>query len=99
MSDMMANEWGARIERGEIIESSGLQHKVKSLERDGVVTPLIGVLEIKPKIETKVTHDRNDSTVSETLEAEYTATEYAVGDMVYFFMFADGHGAILGKAK
>ena len=79
---MSANEWGARIERGEIKESRGTQHKVKSLDRDGIVTPFLSVLEIDPKI-----------------EAKYTPTEYAVGDMVYFFVFADGHGAILGKAK
>lgn len=96
---MSANEWGARIERGEIKESRGTQHKVKSLDRDGIVTPFLSVLEIDPKIEAEVTHDRHDSTVSEKIEAKYTPTEYAVGDMVYFFVFADGHGAILGKAK
>ncbi len=96
---MNANEWGARIERGKIEESNGNQYKVKSLDRDGVTTPWIGVLEIDPKINMSVTHDVGESSVSETLTAKYTPTKYTVGDMVYFFVFADGHGAILGKAK
>ena len=78
---MSANEWGARIERGEINESRGTTHRVKSLDREGIVTPFIGGLDIAQTV------------------GEYTPTEYAVGDMVYFFVFADGHGAILGKAK
>ena len=96
---MNANDWGARIERGEITESKGTMHKVKSLDREGITTPYLGVLEIDPKIKINVAHDQYDAMVNETLEAEYTPTEYAMGDMVYFFMFADGHGAILGKAK
>lgn len=99
MSAMNANEWGARVERGEITESNGRQYKVKSHDRDGVITPWISVLEINPKITAGVTHDQGGSSVNETLTAEYSSTEYTVGDMVYFFLFADGHGAILGKAK
>lgn len=96
---MAMNEWGARIERGVIDQASGTQYKVKSLDRDGVITPWIAVLSIEPTIETSVVHDRGDVSVSEVLTAEYTPSEYAVGDTVYFFVFGDGHGAILGKAK
>lgn len=97
--DMTGNEWGARIERGIIQTASGEQYKVKSLDRDGVITPLIGVLEIAPTITMRVTHDKYESTTTETIKAEYKPTKYTVGDMVYFFMFGDGNGAILGKAK
>lgn len=99
MSAMTANEWGARIERGIIDKASGTQYKVKSLDRDGIISPWIEVLSIDPKIRTSVTHDKYESTVSETLTANYKPSEYTVGDMVYFFLFNDGHGAILGKAK
>lgn len=96
---MKENEWGARIERGEITSSGGGRYKVKSLDREGVSTPWIKVLDMTPKVELQVTHDRYDSTVTEKIEATYTPSEYTVGDMVYFFMFSDGHGAILGKAE
>lgn len=96
---MTMNEWGARIERGVIDKASGTQYKVKSLDRDGVITPWVEVLSIDPTIKTSVTHDKYESTVSETLTAKYKPSEYTVGDMVYFFVFGDGHGAILGKAK
>lgn len=95
---MNANEWGARIERGIIKESNGDEHRVRSLDRDGVITPWIRVLEIKPKITVQATHDVGDTSRTETLTADYSPTEYTTGDRVYFFLFADGHGAILGKA-
>lgn len=97
--DMTEYEWGARIERGVIQESNGSQYKVKSLDRDGVITPLMGVLEIHPTITMRVTHDKNETTISETIKAVYEPTQYTLGDKVYFFMFCDGHGAILGKVK
>ena len=77
------DNWGARIERGTIDEVSGKKYKVKSLSRDGVKTPWIEVLSIKPTLYGDV----------------YVPTEYKSGDMVYYFMFPDGHGAILGKAE
>lgn len=82
--DMKGNEnWGARIERGTIDEVDGSKYKVKSLSRDNVKTPWIEVLSVNPTLYADV----------------YKPTEYKSGDMVYFFMFGDGHGAILGKAK
>lgn len=97
--DMAMNEWGARFERGTIDKANGTQYKVKSLDRDGVVTPWIGVLSIDPTIKTDVMHDKYDSAVNETLTSKYEPSKYTVGDMVYFFLFGDGHGAILGKAE
>ena len=79
--------WGARIERGMIDEVNDKKYKVKSICRDGVKTPWIETLSIAPKI------------YADGTEIKYEPTEYAVGDMVYFFMFADGRGAILGKCK
>lgn len=93
------NEWGARIERGIIAKANGTQYKVKSLDRDGIISPWIEVLSIEPKIRISVTHDQYENTVSETLTASYQPSEYTVGDMVYFFLFNDGRGAIIGKAK
>lgn len=93
------DKWGARIERGTIEEVSGTQYKVKSLSRDGVKTPWIEALSIEPELYANVKHDREAETVSERIEVKYKPTEYKAGDMVYYFMFSDGHGAILGKAK
>lgn len=81
---MEVNErWGAWIERGIIDAVDGSRYRIKSICRDGVTTPWLEVLCVNPKL----------------TDAEYKPTEYKTGDMVYFFMFPDGHGAILGKAK
>ena len=75
--------WGAWIERGTIDEVNGSRYKVKSLSRDGVKTPWIEVLSVNPTLYGNV----------------YKPTEYKSGDIVYYFVFPDGHGAILGRAK
>lgn len=87
------DEWGARIERGTIDEVSGSRYKVKSLSRDGVKTPWIEVLSVNPELYVL----NEDGTRGQ--DVKHKPTEYASGDMVYFFMFPDGRGAILGKAK
>ena len=43
----MENEYGARMERGEIVEKDGLRYRVKSLTREGVRTPLISQLALR----------------------------------------------------
>ena len=64
----MKNEYGATIERGVIAEACEDGYKIRSLTRDGIVTPAL------PSI---------------------SGTAYRAGDRVYFFVFDDGHGAIL----
>ena len=92
--DMKENEkWGARIERGTIDEADGNRYKVKSLSRDNVKTPWIGPAAIEPTLYVL----NEDGTRGP--DVKYEPTEYKPGDMVYFFMFSDGHGAILGKAQ
>lgn len=62
--------YGASIERGIVLAAESDGYRVKSLTRDGVVTPPI---------------------------AAVGEGEYAVGARVYFFVFDDGRGAILGS--
>jgi len=93
------DNWGARIERGAIDEVNGSRYKVSSLCRDGVKTPWIETLSITPVLYADVAHDKETVITNERITVEYKPTEYKMGDTVYFFMFSDGHGAILGKAK
>lgn len=88
----MNDRWGARIERGTIAEIDGSRYKVKSICRDSVTTPWLESLAIEPTL-----YVLNEDGTSDNVR--YRPTEYKAGDMVYFFMFRDGHGAILGKAK
>lgn len=96
----MKNEnenWGARIERGIIDEADGGRYRVKSLSRDGVKTPWIEPLQNEPTILAPETHDANGNTEQETIRMQYIPHEYKKGDKVYFFVFPDGRGSILGR--
>lgn len=98
----MKNEnenWGARIERGIIDEADGGKYKVKSLCREGVKTPWIKAIAIEPTLYADVSHDVNGAARNERIDVKYKPTEYKKDDIVYFFLFPDGHGAILGKAE
>lgn len=76
---------GAFIDRGKIVEkSAGPVYRVESYTRYGVQTRPI------ESINKYVNEYRGDP------PAEYKY-EYSVGDEVYFFMFPDGRGMILGK--
>ena len=96
----MKNEnenWGARIERGIIDEADGGRYRVKSLCRDGVKTPWIEPLQNEPTITVPVTYDAGGKTEQGTIRMQYTPPEYEKGDKVYFFIFPDGKGSILGR--
>lgn len=47
MGVWMDNEYGARMERGKIIEKRGLMYRVESLTRRGIKTPLISQLALR----------------------------------------------------
>lgn len=68
----MDNNYGAYIERGVIDAEAQNGYKVKSLSREGIITPALPAL---------------------------NGTIYHVGDYVYFFVFDDGHGAILAAIQ
>ncbi|MDD3881888.1 MAG: hypothetical protein PHI27_06515 [Eubacteriales bacterium] len=59
--------YGACIERGAVVSVADGLYIVRSLTRDGIITPAIPA-------------------ISGTYQAD---------DTVYFFLFPDGHGAIL----
>lgn len=61
---------GATIERGEVISAEGNAYSVRSLDREGIVSPPMQAL------------DRGG---------------YDMGDLVFFFLFQDGTGAIIGE--
>lgn len=91
---------GARIERGEIVEVSGDEYRVKSLDRDGVVTPPLRSL-ICPELA-----ELFDVTASATGQYPCSVTvtlkcdpKLQVGDRVCFFLFEDGYGLILSKIR
>lgn len=65
---IMNNQFGTNIERGIIAEVCEQGYKVRSISRDGILTPEI------PGI---------------------SGATFSVGDRVYFFIFEDGHGAII----
>ena len=67
------DEYGARIERGRIVDATGEGMRIASLSRPGIITPPLHII-------------GNPSP---------TAVE---GDFVYFFLFEDGTGGIIGKA-
>jgi len=94
---MNTPEWGARIERGIIDKKENELYKVRSLDRDGVVSLWIGELKTAPKLEINMKHDVNGETITEQVKVNYASSEYALNDEVYFFIFPDGRGAILGK--
>ena len=75
---------GASIERGEITESADGWYVVRSSTRSGIET-------------------RKIRAINEYLwEDTWTHSEkyrYAEGDKVFFFIFGDGRGLILGKCE
>ena len=93
----MENEYGARIERGKIVKKSGSKYKVESYDRKGITSPFIEAIDGKPTVSVHATHDKGGESVSETLNGNVKVPEYNTGDIVFFFLFADGTGAILGK--
>lgn len=88
----MANEkektdGGAKFDRGiitEVQEGDNLQYKVKSLTDKDVTSRWMEA----------VGAYLNEYTEDEGNDGKYA---YAVDDEVYFFMFPDGRGMILGK--
>lgn len=83
--DKEKETYGAAIERGKIAEKkAGPLYKVESYTRDGVKTRWMEA------INQYVREYEGDP----PQENKY---EYAVGDEVYYFMFDDGRGMILGK--
>lgn len=71
------------IERGVIKEKKGEKFIVESLDRRGIVTP-----EIPPLYYGKIEINGNTYKLKE---------DFAAGDYVYFFLFADGEGGIISK--
>ena len=59
------------VERGTIISVENNAHRVKSIDRENVITPLLRTID---------------------------GSVYEVNAAVYFFLFDDGDGAIIGKA-
>lgn len=80
------------IERGEICErraasaGPGYVYRVKSLTREGIVSRWMEAASAYG----------DEHMAEETGEDKYA---YALGDKVNYFMFPDGRGMILGKAK
>ena len=80
------NTPGFMIDRGRIKSEENGSFIVASYSREGVETrPMKAVNEYV-----------NEYQGDPPEEHKYT---YAVGDEVYFFMFDDGHGMILGKME
>ena len=71
MNESKAIRYGAVIERGIVagIETEG--YVIRSVDREGVVTPPLRALN----------------------------GTYAVRDRVFFFMFNDGDGAVIGRGR
>lgn len=76
---------GAYVELGRIAEKNGRTYRVESYTREGVFTRFIyAANEYVREYEGEPAQ-----------EAKYS---YGVGDRVYFFVFPDGNGLIIGKA-
>lgn len=82
---MEKEEYGAVIERGKIREVTEKGCRVDSITRSGITTP--------PLMPAFHQHEVED----DKLTAKEPA--FAVGDLVYFFMFPDGDGMIVGKCS
>lgn len=80
-------QFGSGIERGEIAEIQGTKYKIKSFDRDGVITPPIPVLFDPPWAD--------ECTVENC--PKHCKITYELGDKVCFAMFPDGTGFILRK--
>lgn len=74
------------IERGKIIDAEGSTFKVESYTKGGVKTRFIEA----------INQYVNEYEGEPPAENKYA---YAIGDEVFFFMFPDGRGMILGKIK
>ena len=81
---------GAFLDRGKIVEkSAGPLYRVESYTREGVKTRWIeSINQYVNEYKSVLPYDA---------EAQQDKFEYAVNDEVYFFMFPDGRGMILGK--
>ncbi|MBQ6960873.1 MAG: hypothetical protein IJP78_07860 [Clostridia bacterium] len=79
------------IERGKICDKkAGPCYKVESYTRDGVKSRWM------ESVNKYVNEYQCDSIYDIAHEKKY---EYEIGDEVYFFMFDDGRGMILGKMQ
>lgn len=101
-------ETGARIERGRVLEVSEDGMIVESAERPGVITLPLTMLLTPRAPETSGTDTAGtDESSAEAGENEENSAqdeanitdddEIRAGDSVYFFVFSDGTGAVLGK--
>ena len=79
--------YGAVIERGEITEIRGTKYKIRSYDRDGIITPPLPVLIDPPWAEGCAVEDC----------PQHCRVEYLAGDKVCFVLFPDGTGFILRK--
>ena len=77
---------GALIERGKIFAREGTRYKVVSLDRPEVVSRWM-------RASSFFVNEREDE------EGSVIRYSYAVGDPVFFFMFPDGRGLILGRIE
>lgn len=83
--DKTESTQGVAIERGKISEKkAGPLYRVESYTRDGVKTRWIE----------SINKYINEYSGDPPVEDKY---EYMVGDQVYYFMFDDGRGMIVGK--
>ena len=74
--------YGAAIERGEITAIEEGEYRIRSLSRSGIETPPI------PAIEWTIGTEDGDRTIR---------AKYETGETVYFVLYEDGTGVILGK--
>lgn len=88
MANEKENDGGGKFDRGIVTGvqegNNGLQYKVKSLTDKDVTSRWMET----------VGAYLNEYTEDDGNDGKYT---YAVGDEVYFLMFPDGRGMILGK--
>ncbi len=77
------------IERGRVTAILGGKYTVASIDRSGIVSPMLGTIGAAGT-------DASVHEVTLYLTAQ-EGKQYAVGDTVYFFMFRDGTGTILGR--
>lgn len=92
MMDSMENTSVVGFERGTIKEKKAdtlpnrYVYKVKSATRDGIVSRWM---------------ESVNANINEYQDKppEEVKAEYYVGDLVYYFMFSDGRGMVLGKVR
>lgn len=89
--------YGALIERGKVtaIDSATAKYTVQSLDRDGIVTPPLSF--VHPNVD-EIRLCQGNATLSAWTRSEDSSIP-VVGDLVFFFMFNDGSGRIIGKME